>query len=213
MASLTSASAPQTGEFPTIVLRHSALVRVCHWINALCFLILLMSGLQIFNAHPSLSWGAATDFEHPFLSFSAREDDSGDVAGGLTDAVRPILRHHRPFRRIARARRRDGGARLPVLGDPAGGTGSGDGPALALLLRLDPRRSTACVYAANLVAARHLRDLWPSLADLRAIPRTVRDHALLRFPKGEEALHYNVLQKLAYLERRRRLCRSSSWRA
>ncbi len=55
------------------------------------------------------------------------------------------------------------------------------------------------VYVANLVAARHFRDLWPSVADLRAIPRAVRDHALLRFPKGKEALHYNVLQKLAYL--------------
>ena len=55
------------------------------------------------------------------------------------------------------------------------------------------------VYAVNLVASRHLRDLLPSLADLRAIPRTVRDHALLRFPKGKEALRYNVLQKLAYL--------------
>ena len=54
-------------------------------------------------------------------------------------------------------------------------------------------------YVVNLVAAGHLRDLWPSLADLRAIPRTVRDHARLRFPKGEEALRYNVLQKLAYL--------------
>ena len=55
------------------------------------------------------------------------------------------------------------------------------------------------VYAVNLIAGRHLRDLLPSLADLRAIPRTVRDHALLRFPRGKEALRYNVLQKLAYL--------------
>ena len=55
MTSLTSASAPEAGEIPRIVLRHSALVRACHWINALCFLILLMSGLQIFNAHPALT--------------------------------------------------------------------------------------------------------------------------------------------------------------
>ena len=37
-----------------VILRHSVLVRVTHWINALCFFFLLMSGLQIFNAHPAL---------------------------------------------------------------------------------------------------------------------------------------------------------------
>ena len=55
------------------------------------------------------------------------------------------------------------------------------------------------VYVAYLTGGRHLRDLWPSLKDLRAIPRSIADHARLRFPEGEEALHYNVLQKLAYL--------------
>jgi thiosulfate reductase cytochrome b subunit len=29
-----------------------------HWINVLCLFILLGSGLQIFNAHPALYWGA-----------------------------------------------------------------------------------------------------------------------------------------------------------
>ena len=47
--------------------RHSIAVRVTHWINALCLLILLMSGLQIFNAHPALYWGQAVDF-HPELT-------------------------------------------------------------------------------------------------------------------------------------------------
>ena len=40
-----------------VILRHSFLVRVTHWINAFCFFFLLMSGLQIFNAHPALNWG------------------------------------------------------------------------------------------------------------------------------------------------------------
>jgi thiosulfate reductase cytochrome b subunit len=55
------------------------------------------------------------------------------------------------------------------------------------------------VYVGNLIARRHIADLWPTLADLRALPRSILDHARLRFPAGEEALHYNVLQKLAYL--------------
>ena len=55
------------------------------------------------------------------------------------------------------------------------------------------------VYVADLFVARHWRDLVPTRADLQAIPRAILDHARLRFPKGDEALRYNVLQKLAYL--------------
>src|SRR4051812_3184016 len=34
------------------IYRHALATRVTHWINAVCLLILLLSGLQIFNAHP-----------------------------------------------------------------------------------------------------------------------------------------------------------------
>ena len=37
MASLSSTAAPRARAAPAIVLRHSILVRVCHWVNALCF--------------------------------------------------------------------------------------------------------------------------------------------------------------------------------
>lgn len=40
-----------------LVRRHSVAVRITHWVNVLCLSILLMSGLQIFNAHPRLYWG------------------------------------------------------------------------------------------------------------------------------------------------------------
>lgn len=36
--------------------------------NVLCLVILVMSGLQIFNAHPALYWGEDSDFERPLLS-------------------------------------------------------------------------------------------------------------------------------------------------
>jgi thiosulfate reductase cytochrome b subunit len=41
----------------TRVRRHALPVRLWHWLNALTVLILLMSGLMIFNAHPRLYWG------------------------------------------------------------------------------------------------------------------------------------------------------------
>lgn len=37
--------------------RHRLSTRLWHGINALCLLVLLMSGLTIFNAHPRLYWG------------------------------------------------------------------------------------------------------------------------------------------------------------
>jgi thiosulfate reductase cytochrome b subunit len=41
----------------TIPARHSALVRVTHWITTLCFLALLVSGVEIVISHPRFYWG------------------------------------------------------------------------------------------------------------------------------------------------------------
>lgn len=41
-----------------LIYRHRLPVRLMHWINVVCLLVLLGSGLQIFNAHPALYWGA-----------------------------------------------------------------------------------------------------------------------------------------------------------
>src|SRR5438132_11705723 len=47
------ASAPVTKLAP----RHSALVRVTHWITALCFFALLVTGIEIVISHPRFYWG------------------------------------------------------------------------------------------------------------------------------------------------------------
>ncbi len=39
------------------VFRHRLSTRVWHWINAIVMVVLFMSGLMIFNAHPRLYWG------------------------------------------------------------------------------------------------------------------------------------------------------------
>jgi len=41
----------------TVASRHSALVRITHWITALCFLALLVSGFEIVISHPRFYWG------------------------------------------------------------------------------------------------------------------------------------------------------------
>ena len=180
-----------------VVVRHSALIRVCHWINALCFVILLMSGLQIFNARPGLSWGAATDFEHPFFSFSARENDDGSLTGLTTVFGRSFettgwFGASRGEEGEMEERGFPAWATLPAERDLAMGRRWHFFFAWLLVLN-------GLLYIVKLSAGRHLFDLLPSAADLKAIPRTVADHVRLRFPKGDEALRYNVLQKLAYL--------------
>jgi thiosulfate reductase cytochrome b subunit len=58
------------------------------------------------------------------------------------------------------------------------------------------------VYLTLSLVTRHIqRDLWPKRWQLAPahIWREVVTHAQLKFPKGEEAKTYNILQKVAYL--------------
>lgn len=47
--------------------RHSALVRVTHWINALSFIGLVISGFAILIAHPRFYWGETGGIGTPYL--------------------------------------------------------------------------------------------------------------------------------------------------
>jgi thiosulfate reductase cytochrome b subunit len=49
----TAPDVPSTAAAP----RHSALVRVTHWITTLCFFALLISGFEIVISHPRFYWG------------------------------------------------------------------------------------------------------------------------------------------------------------
>src|SRR5271165_2338537 len=51
----------------TVTARHSALVRVTHWITTLCFLALLVSGVEILISHPRFYWGEAGNIHTPTL--------------------------------------------------------------------------------------------------------------------------------------------------
>ncbi len=198
MSSLTSNSIEQAKRRPRVVYRHSAIVRATHWINALCFVFLLMSGLQIFNAHPALYWGNASTFDRPVVSLDAREDANGEIKGVTT-----VAGHSFNTTGVLGASRDDSGemtARgfpywitIPSYQDLA--TGRRWHFFFAWILALN-----GLVYLFNLIVRRRLtRDFLPSLGELRSIPHAILEHARLHFPKGDAALHYNVLQKLAYL--------------
>jgi thiosulfate reductase cytochrome b subunit len=183
---------------PRIIYRHSLLVRLTHWVNALCFAFLLMSGLQIFNAHPALYWGNASTFDRPFLSLAAVQNDNGDIRGvttflGHSVTTTGVLGASRDETGEIAARGFPSWITIPSYQDLA--TGRRWHFFFAWILALN-----GLVYVANLLVKRRLtRDFLPSLKELQTIPRSVLEHARLHFPKGDEALHYNVLQKLAYL--------------
>ncbi len=54
MATQSIHSAPVGGD---LVYRQRRPVRFWHWLNALSVVVLLMSGMMIFNAPPHLYWG------------------------------------------------------------------------------------------------------------------------------------------------------------
>jgi thiosulfate reductase cytochrome b subunit len=178
--------------------RHSVLVRVTHWINAGCLLILLMSGLQIFNAHPALYWGQASAFDRPMLALTATSSDESGIRG-----VTRLFGHAFDTTGVLGASPGSGGV-MQVRGFPSWltvpsyqdlATGRRWHFFFAWLLVFN-----GAAYLLYSVASRHLtRDLLPTRPQLRQIGHTVWEHLLLRFPRGDDARHYNVLQKLAYL--------------
>src|ERR1700730_13069478 len=63
-------------------LRHTWPVRLMHWINVVGLTILLMSGLQIFNAHPALYWGKSSyNGRSPVLQMYATQSPNGATIG------------------------------------------------------------------------------------------------------------------------------------
>jgi thiosulfate reductase cytochrome b subunit len=51
----------------TVTPRHSAVVRVTHWITTLCFFALLVSGVEIVISHPRFYWGETGNVLTPSL--------------------------------------------------------------------------------------------------------------------------------------------------
>jgi thiosulfate reductase cytochrome b subunit len=54
---LGASSTAPTGTVAGTAVRHPAIVRITHWIAALCFLALLVSGIELVISHPRFYWG------------------------------------------------------------------------------------------------------------------------------------------------------------
>jgi thiosulfate reductase cytochrome b subunit len=67
-----------------LVYRHSVTTRITHWLTALSLLVLVMSGLQIFNAASFLDASDKTDPAHRVLSIDGGQTQSGAHIGTVT---------------------------------------------------------------------------------------------------------------------------------
>jgi thiosulfate reductase cytochrome b subunit len=52
---------------PRAAARHSAVVRITHWLTAVCFLALLFTGVEILTSHPRFYWGEVGNINTPPL--------------------------------------------------------------------------------------------------------------------------------------------------
>jgi len=176
--------------------RHAFIVRATHWLNAGILLVMLMSGLQIFNAHPALYWGSGSDFDRPALSLTALQTPDGKLQG-----VTQIGSWH--FDTTGTLGVSDVDGTPTVRGFPAWVT-------LPAVQWLAMGRLwhfffawlfvvNAAIFAIYGFARRHVqRELLPTASDIKHLPQEIAAHARLRFPRGEAAKHYNGIQKLTY---------------
>src|ERR1700730_700547 len=180
---------------PVIVYRHSAMIRLTHWVGVVCVTLLLLSGLQIFNAHPALYLGQASDFTQSIASIGAAQKDtrligvtrifghSFDTTGvlGLSGPTNEEQHAFPSWLTLPGYRDLAAGRRWHFF--------------FAWLLVLD-----GLTYLVYSIVSGHLwRELIPSARQLRHVGSSIIDHLRLRFPRGDEARHYNVLQRLSYL--------------
>ena len=188
---MTSASSEAPGR---LIKRQKLATRLTHWIWAACLFFLLLSGLLIFNAHPSLDIGRQSgfDFDNSILEIGAEED--GDGYRGVTTLF---------------------GMKFNTTGF-LGVSGAADDPDLTAFpgwLTIPASRDLATgrvvhfffawilvgtlfIWLVASVRNRHIRkDLLPKAADARNFWQDVKDHARLKLV---HSARYSPLQKLAY---------------
>ena len=180
---------------PRVVKRHRLSTRLWHWVNALALIVMLMSGLMIFNAHPRLYWGQyganadpawmqiGSDAQGGYLLLGSARIGTTGVLGRWTDGEGRVQNRAFP-----------GWATIPPTYNLAAARRWHLFFAWILGVAL-------LVFLVRALWNRHAQhDLRPRLTELapRHLWREIRDHARLRFPTGEAALRYNSLQKISY---------------
>jgi thiosulfate reductase cytochrome b subunit len=179
-----------------LVKRHRRSTRIWHWLNFATLIIMLMSGLMIFNAHPRLYWGQyGANNDSAWLEIGTSEGagylqigdirmNTAGVLGSYEDSDGQPQAHAFPYWATIPSGYNLSFARLWHF-------------AFAWVLSL-----ALLFYILRSLFNGHVkRDLHIRKAQwsLRHIWHDIRDHAQLKFPTGAAALEYNILQKLSYI--------------
>jgi len=175
-----------------LIYRQSAWTRVTHWTWAIALFFLLLSGLQIFNAHPNLYIGdqSGFQFDNSILRIGAENTPDGQrgfvrVFGQKFDTTGVLGLSGEPQRKRAFP----SWATIPSYYDL--GTSRVVHFFFAWLLVV-----TLFVWLlASLLNGHAWREVVPKVDDLRKLPADFAAHLRLRFHHLRE---YNVLQKLSY---------------
>jgi thiosulfate reductase cytochrome b subunit len=178
-----------------LVYRQRLWTRLTHWVWAIALFFLLLSGLQIFNAHPVLYVGKQSgfNFSNEVLALGADNMADGKPAGYAR-----IFGHRVPTTGVlglsqqgeeAVERGFPSWATIPSYQDLATGRVVHFFFAWILVLAL------AGWLVGSLINGHLKRDIAPKAADIRNLPRDIADHARLRFHHRRD---YNTLQKLTY---------------
>jgi thiosulfate reductase cytochrome b subunit len=181
------------------IYRHTRVVRVTHWINAICLFFLLASGMQIFNAHPALYWGQEGFSYAPRAVLQMRAENVNGQLRGIT-RIGPykfdttgVFGYSRHFGQMEN-RGFPAWLTIPSWRDLSSGRRWHFFFAWIFV-------TSGLVYLVTNLLNRHIqRDLLPTKDDIapKHLLHEVIEHLRLRFPKGEAAKHYNALQKIAY---------------
>lgn len=177
-----------------LVYRQRLLTRITHWIWAASIFFLLLSGLQIFNAHPSLYFGNESGFRYDNSLLQIYAVDGPNGPEGKANILGKTF---------------DTTGFLGVSGSAERPRFQGFPPALTIPSYRDlaTGRVVHFFFAWLLVATfalwlvgsgynGHLRkDILPSFTDLRQLPGDIWNHLRFRFHHGKS---YAPLQKLTY---------------
>jgi thiosulfate reductase cytochrome b subunit len=181
------------------IYRHKLPIRIMHWINVLCFILLLMSGLNIFNAHAALNLGKSSyNGRPPILEMRAEATNDGKIMGVTT-----IFGYKFNTTGVF-GLSKGANDRILQRGFPTWMTIPGS-QWLSMARRWHFFFAWLFVingicYVTYSFLTKHVqRDLLTTKTDRANIWQSIKDHARFKHASGEAAIPYNVLQKIAYL--------------
>lgn len=187
--------APARSGEARLVFRHRFPTRIWHWVNAASMIILFMSGLMIFSAHPRLYWGRDGHWMDPaWFEIRATEEMGYTALGGRQVETTGFLGAVESESGEVRRRIFPDWATLPSGYDLVRARDWHITFAWVFVL------SYAMFAGVSFANGHFRRDLLPRLNQCGPgnLWRCLRNHLRLSFHPEERGELYNIFQKISY---------------